>query len=270
MIPNGSQAISETMCVTEGEDAILVSLSRTQAWRARSSMSRLWSKAPPPVRAQTAFDVNGNAVPVGWTPTMVLGIPNLLGGSGTQNLTLIFTTRGTAATWNIDDVFVDPFQVGLRGLTPSRIARLAPPALRPGGRGSSTPGSGRRPARGDLSELQSVVSNATVIADARGRANGASIPCRRRHVDSIFAIVLATGMVVSLFLAAPLTIPIGALLASVVAFTVASLIEFEIGPGSAVPATPVMIVALFLLPPVLVPVAAVLGLFGSALIQLTP
>ena len=38
-------------------------------------------------------------------------IPNLLGGVlGTQKLTLVFTTRGAPATWNIDDVYVDPFK----------------------------------------------------------------------------------------------------------------------------------------------------------------
>jgi hypothetical protein len=61
--------------------------------------------------AQTAFDVNGDAAPTGWAPTMRLGIPNLLGGTGTQELTLKFTTRGTAATWAIDDVYVDPWKL---------------------------------------------------------------------------------------------------------------------------------------------------------------
>ena len=41
---------------------------------------------------------------------MRLIILNLLGGSGTQELTLKFSTRGTAATWSIDDVYVDPFK----------------------------------------------------------------------------------------------------------------------------------------------------------------
>ncbi len=85
-------------------------------------------------------------------------------------------------------------------------------------------------------------------------------------MESTFAITLAAGLLAWLFLTAP-TIPVGALITSVAAFTGASLIEFEIGPGSAVPTTPVMIVSLFLLPPALVPVAAVLGLFSSSLIQ---
>jgi diguanylate cyclase (GGDEF)-like protein len=106
-----------------------------------------------------------------------------------------------------------------------------------------------------------------VITDARGRTTGTSTPRQRHHVESTFAITLAVGLMAWLLLTAPTTIPVAALITSVAAFTVASLIEFEIGPGSAVPTTPVMIVSLFLLPPALVPVAAVLGLFGSSLIQ---
>ncbi len=47
---------------------------------------------------------------------------------------------------------------------------------------------------------------------------------------------------------------------------VAALVEFEIGPGVAVPTTPVLLVACFLLPPPLVPVVAFAGQqFASAL-----
>lgn len=59
----------------------------------------------------TGVDVNGTAGATSWSPTGRLFIPNLLGGVlGTQNLTLVFSTRGAAAPWNIDDVFVDPFR----------------------------------------------------------------------------------------------------------------------------------------------------------------
>ena len=98
------------MCVTEGEDAIRLFVKNPGVEGSILHVEALVQSTTTGQSAQTAFDVNGNAVPVGWTPTMVLGIPNLLGGSGTQDLTLIFTTRGTAATWNIDDVFVDPFK----------------------------------------------------------------------------------------------------------------------------------------------------------------
>jgi hypothetical protein len=65
-------------------------------------------------------NVNSNTMPTGWgpTPTEVIPnllsevdiLPNLLSGILAQNLTLVFTTQGTPATWNIDDVFIDPFK----------------------------------------------------------------------------------------------------------------------------------------------------------------
>lgn len=109
-IPPGSQAQSETMCVTLNEDSIRLFVDNEAV---NGSILHVEAEVQNPQTgqmAQTAFDVNGNAVSAGWSPTMVLGIPDLLAGSGTQNLTLIFTTRGTPATWKIDDVFVDPFK----------------------------------------------------------------------------------------------------------------------------------------------------------------
>jgi diguanylate cyclase (GGDEF)-like protein len=69
-----------------------------------------------------------------------------------------------------------------------------------------------------------------------------------------------------LLLAPPASIPILAFIGCIVAHAAASSVEFEIGPGSALPTTPVLVVALFLLPPQLVPVVAVAGLMGAATI----
>ena len=58
----------------------------------------------------TATDIQGTSS-TAWAPSSPILIPNLLGGLlGTQNLTLVFTNIGKPATWNIDDVFVDPFK----------------------------------------------------------------------------------------------------------------------------------------------------------------
>ena len=46
----------------------------------------------------------------------------------------------------------------------------------------------------------------------------------------------------------------------------AGSVEFEIGPGCALPTAPVQVVALFLLPPQYVPLAVLLGLVGSAVV----
>jgi hypothetical protein len=62
--------------------------------------------------AQAALDVESDAASTGCAPTSVLAIPNLLrSDGGQQELTLRFTTLGTAATWYIDDVFVDPWKL---------------------------------------------------------------------------------------------------------------------------------------------------------------
>jgi diguanylate cyclase (GGDEF)-like protein len=60
------------------------------------------------------------------------------------------------------------------------------------------------------------------------------------------------------------SIPFGLLAACVVAHAMAASIEFEIGPGTALPTTPVLFVSLFLLPPQLVPFVPFLGLVASA------
>jgi len=53
-------------------------------------------------------------------------------------------------------------------------------------------------------------------------------------------------------------------LACIAAHAIASSIDFEIGPGSVVPTTPVLVVCLFLLPPQLVPVVAIAGALAAS------
>lgn len=109
-IPAGGRAESRTICVSRGEDTIRLFVKNAKVAGSILHVEAIVRNPTTGAIAQTAFDVNGDAAPIGWSPTMRLGIPNLLGGSGTQELTLIFTTRGTAATWSIDDVYVDPFK----------------------------------------------------------------------------------------------------------------------------------------------------------------
>ena len=108
-IPAGGTAESRTICVSRGEDTIRLFVDSAHVAGSILHVEAIVRSSTGQI-AQTAFDVNGDASPAGWSPTMRLGIPNLLGGSGTQNLTLRFTTRGTAATWSIDDVYVDPYK----------------------------------------------------------------------------------------------------------------------------------------------------------------
>jgi hypothetical protein len=60
--------------------------------------------------ASTVLDVIANPILHGWGPTLPLILPNLLEGTGTEELTLSFSETGFSAPWYIDDVYVDPFQ----------------------------------------------------------------------------------------------------------------------------------------------------------------
>ena len=109
-IPAGATVESRTICVTNSEDTIRLFVSNAHV---AGSILHVEATVRNPSTGQTAqasFEDNGDAAPAGWSPTMKLGIPKLLAGNGTQDLTLRFTTRGTPATWNIDDVYVDPFK----------------------------------------------------------------------------------------------------------------------------------------------------------------
>lgn len=108
-IPAGATAESRTICVSRGEDTIRLFARNARVSGAILHVTALVRSTSGQI-AQTAFDINGDAAPAGWAPTLRLTIPNLLGGTGTEELTLQFTTRGTAATWSIDDVYVDPYK----------------------------------------------------------------------------------------------------------------------------------------------------------------
>jgi diguanylate cyclase (GGDEF)-like protein len=107
------------------------------------------------------------------------------------------------------------------------------------------------------------VDEAAVVRDARKRIRAEiAAPDRRSGLltGGSFIVTVAAWLV----LAPPPSFPVVAFLACVIAHVVASSVEFEIGPGSALPTTPVLVVALFILPPQLVPLVAVSGLVGAA------
>jgi hypothetical protein len=110
-VPAGATAESRTICVGEREDSIRLFVKNAHVAGSILHVDAIVRNPSTGQMGYAAFDVNGDAAPTGWAPTMRLGIPNLLGGSGTQELTLKFTTRGTPATWYVDDVYVDPWKI---------------------------------------------------------------------------------------------------------------------------------------------------------------
>jgi len=77
-------------------------------------------------------------------------------------------------------------------------------------------------------------------------------------------LLVAVGWIV---LARPNSVPYAMMGWCVAAYAVAACVEFEIGPGCALPTAPVQVVMLFTLPPEIVPVAVVAGLAGAAIVS---
>jgi hypothetical protein len=110
-IPAASLAVSPTVCVSMGENTIRLFVKNSGV---SGSVLHLQAFVQNPLTGlvlSTGVDIQGRAGSTAWAPSSPISIPNLLGGVlGTQNLTLVFTNTGKPATWNIDDVFVDPFK----------------------------------------------------------------------------------------------------------------------------------------------------------------
>jgi diguanylate cyclase (GGDEF)-like protein len=106
--------------------------------------------------------------------------------------------------------------------------------------------------------LIAAISEAVSIREARDRAHS-PIPVPDRMSGLLTGGSFLAALAIWLLIAPP-AIPLGLLAACVAAHAAAASIEFEMGPGLALPTTPVLYVALFLLPPVLVPVTVLAGL----------
>jgi hypothetical protein len=109
-LPPDSSAESRTVCVSTGEDAIRLFVMNPHVPGSILHVDAITRNPTTGAYGYAAFDVNGDVPSDLWAPTMRLGLPKTFGGAGTQELTLVFTLRGTRATWAIDDVYIDPFK----------------------------------------------------------------------------------------------------------------------------------------------------------------
>lgn len=109
-IPAGARAESRTICISKGEDVIRLFVKNPKVSGAILHIEVNGRNPDTGAVGQTSFDVNADAAPTGWSPTMRFSVPAMFSGTNNEELTFVFTTRGTAATWAIDDVYVDPFK----------------------------------------------------------------------------------------------------------------------------------------------------------------
>jgi diguanylate cyclase (GGDEF)-like protein len=111
--------------------------------------------------------------------------------------------------------------------------------------------------------VEDAVETAALVEATRSRARSdIPAPDRRSGLLTGGSFVIALGA--WLLLAPPTGASVVAFIACVLAHAAASMVEFEIGPGSALPTMPVLVVSLFVLPPQLVPAVAASGLLLGA------
>jgi hypothetical protein len=106
----GSSAESRTLCVSVGEDGLRFMVYNPKVSGAILHVDAIAQNTSTGAKGYMAFDVNSDVPSAPWSPSMRLGLPKMFNGGGTQALTLVFSTRGTAATWLVDDVYLDPFK----------------------------------------------------------------------------------------------------------------------------------------------------------------
>lgn len=115
----------------------------------------------------------------------------------------------------------------------------------------------------DRPDLEDAVDQAAIVGATRDRIHAArATPDRRSGLVTGGSFLVLVGA--WLILAPPAGASVVAFVTCVFAHAVASSVEFEIGPGSAIPTMPVLVITLFLLPPQLAPVVAAGGLLLAA------
>jgi hypothetical protein len=106
----GSSAESRTFCLAIGEDGVRFMVKNLHVPGSILHVDAVAQNMDTGAKGYMAFDINGDVPSTRWSPSLRLSVPRMFGGTGTQSLTLFFSTRGAPATWNIDDVYIDPFK----------------------------------------------------------------------------------------------------------------------------------------------------------------
>jgi len=112
-------------------------------------------------------------------------------------------------------------------------------------------------------DAAAIAADAALVGAARGRLRRDGTLHRRATLLTGGTLLLTLAVWI---VAAPRALDLPTFGACIAALVLAGSVEFEIGPGCALPTAPVQVVTLFLLPPQFVPVAVLLGLIGSSLV----
>ena len=112
VLPAGGQATSSTICVGRDETSFRFFVKNPGVTGAQLKVQAIVQDSQTGKTSTVSSTVSGSGSGTAWSPTAIRHLPNPgNAGTGTENVTLVFTTAGTAAKWSIDDVFIDPFRM---------------------------------------------------------------------------------------------------------------------------------------------------------------
>jgi hypothetical protein len=108
VVPPGSVPTSGKFCVSSGEEAVRLFVDRPGVVGASLHIEVLAINPVTGMSGVSAVDVDGTDPD--WTPSPIITVPPLFGDNGTENLQIRITPEGADATWQVDDVSVDPWR----------------------------------------------------------------------------------------------------------------------------------------------------------------
>lgn len=105
-IPSGASVVTEKFCVNSDEDSLRFFAKRPGVGGAGMQVF---------VRVTSGANVATNEITLdgsqaGWTLSDRMMLPDIRDASGQQWVQITFTPRNVAATWNVDDVMIDPWR----------------------------------------------------------------------------------------------------------------------------------------------------------------
>lgn len=109
-MPAGSRAESRTICIGKGEETLRFFVKNPGVPGAILHVEVTARNTGNGAVGVSSFDINADALAAGWSPSNALRVPAMFSDAGQQEITVVFTTVGNAATWQVDDVYVDPFR----------------------------------------------------------------------------------------------------------------------------------------------------------------
>jgi hypothetical protein len=109
-LPAGATAETRTFCISKGEDKVRFFIKNPGVAGAFVKVDILVTNPTNGWVSTVSQDFHSEAIASGWSVSPVILISDLFGGGGTETVSITFTNKGASGTFQIDDLYVDPFK----------------------------------------------------------------------------------------------------------------------------------------------------------------